>query len=115
MRVIIAGSREFNNFKLLCKVSDFYLQNQSNIQIVSGTAKGADSLGERYAKKRRFSIKRFPAQWQTYGKSAGYFRNKAMVMHSQGLIAFWNGRSRGTGSIIRLAKNNGLKVRVKYF
>ena len=70
MKVIIAGSRYFNNYELLRQYVDHILQNVSqkeSIEIVSGGAKGADELGERYAKERGYKITRFPADWNKYG------------------------------------------------
>ena len=66
-RVIIAGGRTFNNYEQLVKDCDAYLIDSSNI-ILSGCAKGADTLGERYAKERGFPIEYYPANWSEYGK-----------------------------------------------
>ena len=81
MKVIIAGSREFNNYMLLSEKCDLLLSQQSKIEIVSGTAKGADKLGERYAQERGYSVKQFPADWGKYGKSAGYQKLKNKLCH----------------------------------
>ena len=111
MKVIIAGSREFNDYDKLCKFCDHILQNQKEIEIVSGTAKGADKLGEKYATEKGYSIKRFPADWNI-GKSAGYLRNKEMAEYADALIAFWDGKSKGTKNMIDLAKKNNLKIKI---
>ena len=111
MKVIIAGSRDFDDYKLLCKYCDFYLQSQTDIEIVSGTAKGADQLGEKYAKEKGYPVKQFPADWSK-GKSAGYIRNEEMAKYADALIVFWNGKSKGTGHMIDLAKKYKLKIRV---
>lgn len=115
MVVIIAGGRDFNDYKKLCRSCDRVLLNQTDIEIVSGCANGADSLGERYAKERGYRISKFHADWDTYGKSAGYIRNEQMARYSQGLIAFWNKKSRGTKHMIDLAKKYDLKVRVVHY
>jgi hypothetical protein len=112
MKVIIAGSRTFNDLDTLTKTCDYYLQNQKEIEIVSGTAAGADTLGEMYALTRNYPVKRFPAEWKKYGKAAGYLRNEEMAKYADALIAFWDGISKGTGHMIRLAKMYGLKVRI---
>ena len=112
MKVIIAGSRSFNDYDILCKVCDHLLKNQREVTIISGTAKGADQLGERYAKERNLSVIKFPADWGTHGKKAGYLRNKEMSNNSDALIAFWDLRSPGTKSMIELAREKGLKVKV---
>lgn len=115
MKVIIAGSRGFNDFNLLCEKVDRILSNETNIEIVSGTAKGADKLGEMYANKRGYDLKQFPADWEKYGKSAGYLRNVEMADYPDALIAFWDGKSRGTKHMIDIAKEKGLKIRVIRF
>lgn len=112
-KIIIAGGRDFNNYLLLKdKVEKYLSLLGSNIQIVSGTASGADHLGEQFAKEKGYDLKLFPANWKTYGKSAGYLRNKQMAEYADYLIAFWDGKSKGTRHMIDLAKKNGLSVRV---
>jgi hypothetical protein len=111
MKVIIAGSRDFDDYELLCKYCDHILQNQTDIEIVSGTAKGADQLGERYAKEKEYKITRFPADW-SLGKSAGYIRNEEMAKYADALIAFWNGMSKGSKHMINLANKYNLKIRI---
>ena len=126
MRVIIAGGRDFNDFKLLEsnlhkifkqladeKLISAYI-NEANIEIVCGKARGADTLGEQFAKTYHFLIKYFPADWDTYGKSAGYRRNTEMAKYAKEdngvLIVFWDGKSKGTNHMIDIAKNNGIRV-----
>lgn len=112
MKVIIAGGRDFVDYDKLCRACDYYLQNQKEIEIVSGVAKGADQLGEKYAKERGYPLKQFPAYWNKYEKRAGYIRNSKMAEYADALIAFWNGESRGTKDMIRQAKENKLKIRI---
>jgi hypothetical protein len=112
MKVIIAGSRDFDDYELLRKYCDHVLQNQTEIEIVSGTARGADQLGERYAKERGYPVKQFPADWDKHGRSAGYIRNEKMAKYGDALIAFWNGNSKGTEHMINLAKQYNLKIRI---
>lgn len=111
MKTIIAGSREFNDYKLLCQIC----KEEVITEIISGTARGADQLGEKYAEENRIPKKLFPAEWSKYGKSAGYKRNAEMVKHADALIAFWNGESKGTKHMIDLAKQYNLKTRVVIF
>ncbi|NMH86765.1 DUF2493 domain-containing protein [Flavivirga algicola] len=115
MKVIIAGGRNFDDYKKLFRFCNKVLSKQTEIEIVSGTAKGADKLGEKYANDSGYLIKRFPANWSKYGKSAGYRRNAQMAEYADALIAFWDGKSRGTKHMIDLAKRANLKVRVSYF
>lgn len=112
-KVIIAGSRDFNNYEFLESNCNYYLKNKfPNIEIVSGGARGADRLGERYAENYLLDIKFFRADWGLYGKRAGYLRNEQMALYSNALIAFWDKESKGTKHMIGLAKKQGLKVRV---
>jgi len=96
LRVIIAGGRDFNDLELLTRVCDEILQNSTNVTIVSGCANGADKLGELYAKLKCYEVTRFPADWETHGKSAGILRNKEMANNADALIAFWDGKSKTT-------------------
>ena len=111
MKVIIAGSRNFNVYNLLRKSCDNLLTQFTNIEIVSGNARGADKLGERYAREKGYDIKEFPANWNL-GKSAGYIRNDEMAQYADMLIAFWDGTSRGTKHMIDLANKRGIKVEI---
>ena len=115
MKVIIAGGRTFNDYDLLCQKCDKALSLQSEIEIVSGTANGADKLGERYAIEKGYPIKQFPADWDQFGKGAGYRRNEEMAKYADALIAFWDGKSKGTKHMIDLANRHKLKVKVVVF
>lgn len=125
LRVIIAGSRDFDDFPKLMNSSMEILTEISKkrddldrIRIISGTARGADKLGEQYAKIAHYELSKFPADWDKLGKRAGYVRNAEMAKFaveddSYGvLIAFWDGKSRGTKHMIDLAKRYGLEVHV---
>jgi hypothetical protein len=115
MKVIIAGGRGFDNYNLLSDSCDKILSNQNQVEIVSGTANGADKLGEKYANEKGYPIKQFPADWDKYGKSAGYKRNEEMAKYADALIAFWDGKSKGTKHMIDLARRYELKVRIVYY
>lgn len=112
IKVIIAGSRGFNNYELLAKTCDHMLQNHEQVEIVSGGAPGADKLGELYAEQYRYDTKQIKADWATHGNAAGPIRNKEMASYGDALIAFWDGSSKGTLNMIQVAKSAGLKVRV---
>ena len=81
-------------------------------EIVSGGAKGADALGERYGRENQIPIKRFLPDWQKYDKLAGPIRNKAMAEYADMAIIFWDGKSKGTKSMISEARRAKIKVRV---
>ena len=112
MRVIIAGGRDFDDFDLLSKKCDSILRNQDNVVVISGNAKGADELGEKYARSKNYNILIFKADWEKLGKSAGPIRNRRMAEEADALIAFWDGKSKGTKHMIDTANNLKLKVRV---
>lgn len=128
LRVIIAGSRDFDDFSKLMNscidiLSDITNKNDDldKIRIVSGTARGADLLGEQYAKVAGYEVSRFPADWDGLGKRAGYVRNAEMAKYAMAdgnygvLIAFWDGKSKGTKHMIDLAEKKGLKVHIVRF
>lgn len=112
-KLIIAGGRDFNDYQTLKGRLDNLLRskNLEDIVIISGGAKGADSLGERYAKERCLRLEIYEAEWDRFGKRAGYLRNSLMADNADALVAFWNG-SAGTGHMITLAEEQGLAVRV---
>ena len=114
IKVIIAGTRDFNDYAFLKKNVDYFLQginpNSEEIEIVSGNARGADKLGERYAKEYNLPVKLFPANWDKYGKRAGYLRNQEMANYADMLIAFWDEKSKGTKHMIDIAKKQSLTV-----
>ena len=112
MRIIVAGSRGFNYYSLLESKLDFYIDSHQSVQIVSGTARGADQLGEEYAKNRGFPVERFPADWNKYGKRAGYIRNEQMAKYATHAVIFWDGSSNGSASMIELCKVYDLQYRV---
>lgn len=111
MRVIIAGSRTINEKDVRealhrCPWVGFISA------VVSGTARGADEFGENWAREHSININKFPADWEKFGKRAGPLRNKEMAENAEGLIAVWDGQSRGTFSMIDLAKKRGLRISV---
>ena len=114
-KVIIAGSRGFSNYKLLKEKCNEYLREKRkeyNIIIISGGARGADTLGEKYAQDEGFSLEVFPANWNKFGKSAGFIRNEQMAEIADALIAFWDGKSHGTKHMIEIMEDKKLLVRV---
>lgn len=126
LRIIIAGSRDFNDYKLLKTsirdiLKNISLDDINKIKIISGTARGADQLGERFAKQFKLEVVKFPADWNRFGKRAGYIRNEEMAKYSVKddnygmLVAFWDGKSRGTKHMIDLAKKHGVESHVVRF
>lgn len=113
--VIIAGTRTFTDYDLLCRKCDFYFQNRKPTAIICGEAKGADTLGRRYAIEHGINVLSFPADWDRYGKSAGYIRNQQMAEKADALIAFWNDESKGTRNMIDVARKKGLHCRIVHY
>ena len=112
----MAGGRDFNNYKGLAASLDYLLKNViDDIEIVCGMARGADRLGEQYAKEHGYRIRYMPADWDTFGKSAGYKRNVQMAEYADALVAFWDGNSPGSKHMIKVAKEKKLDVRVKRY
>ena len=119
-RIIVAGSRNCNDYNLISNVLSRYVryctENGINPEFVSGGCRGVDTLAERFCKLNGYPIKVFNADWATYGKRAGYLRNKQMAEYAAetggSLLAFWDGKSRGTKMMIELAEGEGLTVNV---
>lgn len=111
-KVIISGSRGFNDDELLERACDAYLVNQKEIEVVCGEARGADTLGKRWAMKRGHRVKSFPANWDKYGNRAGVIRNREMGEYADAAICFWDGKSRGTAHMIQVAEELALPLRL---
>lgn len=116
---LIVGSRTFSDYDLLEEKTDKLLQNKQgkDITIVSGGSQGADKLAEKYAKERGYRLIVMPADWDGDGKSAGYKRNVRMhefisTKTDRGVIAFWDGKSKGTQHSFELAKKYNNPIRV---
>ena len=117
-KLVIAGSRNFQDYQMLVEVVDEHLKEKiknHEITIISGTAKGADRLGERYAQERGFHLERYPAAWQRFGNAAGPIRNAQMVKAADEVIVFWDGESAGTKNIIASAQASNIPCTVIRF
>ena len=113
MKVIVAGSRGFTDRTLAYEMLDHLLRERMSVlTVVSGGARGADQLGEQWAKKHDIPVEVMKADWDTHGKRAGYIRNVMMAEQADALIAFWDGESRGTKHMIDIARARGLRVRI---
>jgi hypothetical protein len=110
MKIIVAGGRDFNDYELLKENLNEIVGDNSNIEIVSGMARGTDLLGIKYANELGYPVKEFPAQWDKYGKSAGYRRNEEMAKYSDTCVCFWDRKSKGTKHMIDLSNKYNLKT-----
>lgn len=107
---IIAGCRYIKNYS---HIEAAVLESGFDIsQVVSGGASGVDTMAVRWAKKNNKEYKVFPAKWAKHGRSAGPIRNKEMARYSDGLIAIWDGKSKGTKNMIQQATLGGLNLHV---
>ena len=111
-RVLVAGSRAFADYPLLCATLDRLLVGAGPWVVVSGGAGGADRLGERYARERGWAVERFVPDWNTHGRAAGPIRNRAMVGGCARAVFFWDGHSPGTADAIARARKVGVPVEV---
>lgn len=114
-KVIIAGGRDFNDFPTLCANMDRLLSARAkinNITIISGGARGADTLGEKYAQLHHYKVIKMKADWQKHGKTAGFVRNNEMLTIADGIVCFWNKLSKGTGHMINITKSANKPLRI---
>lgn len=114
MRTIIAGSRTATEDDVNRAMDQCPWTCDISI-VISGKAKGADLGGEKWAKKNGIPIEEHPADWNTYGRSAGYIRNTTMGKRGEALVAVWDGVSKGTKNMIDTARKSGLRVFVYYY
>ena len=117
-KLIVAGGRDFDDYTMLHSelmrlASTEY--HDKKVSIVSGMARGADSLAVRFAEVERICLYKFPADWGKYGKRAGFIRNEEMGQFADGLLAFWDSQSRGTKHMIDYMKRLGKPVHVQLY
>jgi len=118
MKLAVIGGRDFDNYTLLANILWDLLKVKGTISqdtIVSGGAKGADSFAKKYAKEESIPYLEFPAEWDKYGKSAGFLRNQTIVDNCDMVLAFWDGESRGTADTIAKAKKAKKPTFIVYY
>lgn len=110
MKVLVCGSRDFKDEKRLKEVLDDY----DISEIIEGEARGADTLSRIYGENRGVPVRGFPARWDLYGNRAGPIRNSEMLEMGEPdvVVAFWNGKSKGTQNMIEIAKKKNIPVHV---
>lgn len=113
MKLAIIGSRTFDNYDLLKNILEPYKSEIS--LIISGGAKGADKLGEKWAEENNIKTLIFLADWEQYGKKAGFIRNHDIIKNCEGVLAFWDGKSKGTAHSLELAKKHKKYIRIIYY
>lgn len=105
-KVIVAGTRTFNDYEALKQHLDKQLRYKSathRICIISGCAKGPDQLGIQYAIEKGYQFLKYPADWNKYGTAAGPIRNTQMINNADAVIVFWDGQSKGTEDTMKKA------------
>jgi hypothetical protein len=119
LNIGVVGSRSFHDYEKLKEVLDREIKNarmykeDRNIRIVSGGARGADTLARRYAYSREdVEYTEHKPDWKQYGRKAGIIRNFEVIKSSAKLVAFWNGKSKGTKHVIQAARHVGKNVKV---
>jgi hypothetical protein len=113
VNIAIVGSRDFTDYELFKTKVNYLLKNLENeIIIVSGGAKGADSLARQYAQEKNYKLIEFIPDWDTHGKSAGFLRNKEIINQADMCIAFSINDSAGTASSIKLAEKKKIPLRI---
>lgn len=114
--LVIAGCRDYNDYQEAKGFIDRMvkeIRKTNEIVVLSGGCRGADALGERYAKENGFEVRHFLPDWKKFGRAAGPRRNEQMAAAADYVICFWDGQSRGTKSMIDCAKRLGKPLRVK--
>ena len=106
MKSAVVGSRTFNSYNYLKKV----LQSLEITAIISGGARGADTLARQYALENKIHLTEILPNWNLHGKSAGFKRNIEIVNKCEQLVAFWDGQSKGTKYSIELAQDKNKPV-----
>jgi hypothetical protein len=113
MKIAIIGSRDFNDYGLLEDTLESFKAKMS--LVISGAARGADLLGERWAINNGIKTLIFPADWATYGKRAGFIRNEDIIKNCDIVIAFWDGKSKGTAHSLSLADKYNKSTKIIYY
>lgn len=112
IKLIIAGSRNFTNYAKAKAYLDAMIRVYEVTEVISGGARGADSLGEKWAWEKDIPLVVVRADWQRFGKRAGMVRNQLMALQADAVIVFWDGNSRGSSNMIDIAKEKELLLKV---
>ena len=110
MKVIVAGSRSITDYKMVKEAIE--KSGFDVTEIVSGTARGVDRLGEKWARENGVPIHMFPADWDRHGKAAGYIRNTDMGKYADALICVWDGDSKGSKHMIDIMYKFGKPTKI---
>ena len=110
-KIVIGGCRNYNNYESFkLHLDDIIKSKQDEIIIISGHCSGVDLMGEKYAEENGFKVEIFLPEWEKYGRAAGPIRNEQMVNAADLVIAFWDGKSKGTKSLIKYAEKTNKEL-----
>ncbi len=115
MKIAVIGSRDFKGSNLIPHYLDRELMKYYELSIISGGASGVDTIAKQYAFERQIDYIELKADWRTYGRAAGPIRNKLVVELAETIYAFWDGKSKGTLSVIQFARRLGKPYQVLVF
>ncbi len=101
LKIAIVGSREYPHPE---EVRDYVNGLEEGDEVISGAARGVDSWAAKAARERGLKVTEYPARWAEFGKSAGFIRNRTIVLAADKVVAFWDGKSKGTKNSMALAK-----------
>ena len=115
MKIVIAGCRDYDNYgeaepRLAAVLAE--LAPDGDVTVISGGCRGADKIGERYAREHGLEVIAFPADWKKHGRAAGPIRNAQMAKEADAAVCFWDGKSRGTKSMLECVAKAGKVFRV---
>lgn len=112
-KLAVVGSRNFNDYeKMEASLSDLV---DKVSQVISGGAKGADLLAQKWADENNIPFVAILPDWKKNGRAAGPMRNREIIESCDFCIAFWDGKSRGTASSIRFCEKQGKRVTIVKF
>ncbi|AWH15522.1 hypothetical protein [Pseudomonas phage 98PfluR60PP] len=117
-KLIVAGGRDFTDVDRIVQEVYGLMVNELKdfeIIIVQGEARGADKSAKLAAQRLKLNCESYPADWDTHGKAAGPIRNRQMAEIADGLLAFWDGESKGTANMIQVMRTHGKNVRVRNY
>lgn len=113
MKIAVIGSRTCNDKDLVDRYLSEFFEPQD--ELISGGARGADSLGAEWARSKNYKVTEFIPDWEKYGKSAGFIRNKDIIDNCNRVICFWDGISKGSANSLNIAKKQNKPTIIIYF
>jgi len=119
MKLAIIGSRGFDDYALMDRAIFSHWDPEWGGSwpelIISGGADGADNLAEAFAQRFKIRTQIFLPDWATHGKLAGFVRNKLIIEACDEVLAFWDGKSKGTANSLSIAKRLKKPTIIIYF